>query len=156
GSLSLPSELTALGVSGLRFDSPAFQSVLPDPGKGTAATLPQGPQSIGNSAGRASTDLYASQIASDYYNFPLARALSGTVQTDAIGLIEPGVGSALPVASASFESLTDQFRAGAGIDTPVSILTVAYGGQTFPPGPGFTNASERSLDVGVVTTINPL
>ncbi len=48
GSLSLPSTLTALGVSGLWFDTTGFSPVLPDPENGVAASLPQGWQSLGN------------------------------------------------------------------------------------------------------------
>jgi hypothetical protein len=157
GSLSLPSSLSALGVSGLWFDvaNATFQAVLPDPGHATAAALPQGPQSVGNST-TGPSNLYANLIANDYYNFPLSGALWGSVATNALGLVEPQVGTALPAGSASFESLVDHFRAGAGISTPVTVTSVANGGEGYPSGSGFTNASERSLDVGVVTTINPL
>jgi hypothetical protein len=157
GSLSLPSTLTALGVSGLWFDTSGFSPVLPDPGNGVAASLPQGWQSLGNGAAGSAAHLYPNLIANNYYNFPLSDALWGTVPTNAIGLIEPGVGTALPsTATQSFAALVDAYRAGAGITTPVSVTSVANGGQEFPPGSGFTSASERSLDVGVVTTINPL
>ena len=157
GSLSLPSTLKALGVSGLWFDTPNFSPVLPDPGNGVAALLPQGWQSPGNGARSASTTIYPNLIANDHYNFPLSDDFWGTVPTGAIGLIEPGVGSALPSGTtASFAALVDAYRAGAGITTPVSVVTVASGGQTYPTASGFTTASERSLDVGVVTTINPL
>jgi len=157
GSLSLPSTLTALGVSGLWFDTTGFSPVLPDPGNGVAASLPQGWQSLGNGAAASAAHLYPNLIANNYYNFPLSDALWGTVPTNAIGLIEPGVGTALPsTATQSFAALADAYRAGAGITTPISVTSVANGGQEFPPGTGFTSASERSLDVGVVTTINPL
>ena len=157
GSLSLPSTLTALGVSGLWFDTNGFSPVLPDPGNGVAASLPQGWQSLGNGAAGSAAHLYPNLIANNYYNFPLSDALWGTAPTNAIGLIEPGVGTALPsTATQSFAALVDAYRAGAGITTPVSVTSVANGGQEIPPGSGFTSASERSLDVGVVTTINPL
>ena len=52
GNLSLPSELVALGVHGLWFDTPTFKSVLPNPGSGAQAALAQGWQSPGNAAGR--------------------------------------------------------------------------------------------------------
>jgi hypothetical protein len=119
-----------------------------------AASLPQGWQSLGNGAAGSAAHLYPNLIANHDYNFPLSDALWGTVPTNAIGLIEPGVGTALPsTATQSFAALVDAYRAGAGITTPVSVTSVANGGQEFPPGSGFMSASERSLDVGVVTTL---
>jgi hypothetical protein len=160
GSLALPKTLTDLGVKGLWFDTDKsqFSPVLPEHGKGELAELPQGWQSPGNAAGQghAAADLYPNAIAYEHYNFPLSGALWGSVPTGAIGLIEPGVGTALPAHSASFTSLVDQYRAALGITTPVTVIDVAKGGQTYPEGEGFTSAGERSLDVGVVTGINPL
>ena len=56
GSLSLPDAMVAAGVSGLWFDSGRFDAVLPNPGGGVQAAMPQGPQSLGNSAGSAATE----------------------------------------------------------------------------------------------------
>ena len=159
GDLALPTTLTDLGVTGLWFDTDKsqFDSVLPAYGKGVTATLPQGWQSPGNGSGHASTSLFPNLIAYDHYNFPLSGDLWGSVATGAIGLVEPGVGTALSSdVKASFAALVDAYRAKLGITTPVTVIDVAGGGQTFPAGSGFTSASERSLDVGVVTGINPL
>jgi hypothetical protein len=163
GNLSLPDAMAAAGVSGLWFDSERFDSVLPNPGGGVQAAMPQGPQSLGNSAGSAATNIFPQQIADDYYNFPLSGALwdpaSGSaVATKAIGLVEPGVGTALPTGSASFQALIDHYRASAGISTSAKVITVDGGGQAYPDNivpPAFNPAGERSLDVGVVTAINP-
>src|SRR6201999_3822246 len=57
---------------------------------GVSATLPAGPQSIGNSA-PSPTDLTPQAMAA-LYNFPLD---GNAVQTVTLGLIEPGIRSAL-------------------------------------------------------------
>ncbi|MBV8188781.1 MAG: S8 family serine peptidase [Alphaproteobacteria bacterium] len=150
GSLSLPDTLVNLGVQGLWFDSDKFNNVLPNPGSGAAASLPQGPQSLGNSSTSA-TDLFPQQIANGYYDFPL----SGTVPTGKIGLVEPGVGTEVP--AGKFDDLLNKYRREAGITTPATVITVDRGGQKYvAPDPGqFSAAGERSLDVGVVTAIAP-
>jgi hypothetical protein len=158
GNLSLPDSLVNDGVSGLWFDSGSFSSVLPDPGSGAQAAMPQGWQSLGNAAGSAATNVFPQQIADDYYNFPLSGDLWNTVATKAIGLVEPGVGTSLPTGSASFQTLIDQYRAAAGISSSATVITVAGGGQNYPENivpPAFNPAGERSLDIGVVTAINP-
>jgi hypothetical protein len=158
GNLSLPDSLVNDGVSGLWFDSGSFSSVLPDPGSGAQAAMPQGWQSLGNAAGSAATNIFPQQIADDYYNFPLSGDLWNTVATKAIGLVEPGVGTSLPTGSASFQALIDQYRAVAGISSSATVITVAGGGQNYPENiapPKFNPAGERSLDIGVVTAINP-
>ncbi|WP_421998315.1 DUF4114 domain-containing protein [Reyranella sp.] len=161
GNLALPTTLTDLGVNALWFDTKdtQFSPVLPPHGKGVTADLPQGWQSPGNAAseGHAVATLFPNQIAFEHYNFPLSGELWGTVPTGAIGLVEPGVGTALPSgATADFATLVDAYRALLGITTPVTVVDVAGGGQTYPTAEGFTSAGERSLDVGVVTGINPL
>jgi hypothetical protein len=163
GNLSLPDAMVSAGVSGLWFDTGRFEAVLPNPGGGVQAAMPQGPQSLGNSSGSAATNIFPQQIADDYYNFPLSGALwdpaSGSaVATKAIGLVEPGVGTALPAGSASFQALIDHYRHEAGISTSATVITVDGGGQAYPDNivpPAFNPAGERSLDVGVVTAINP-
>ncbi len=156
GNLSLPQGLAAQGVEGLWFDTSMFGTVLPPSGAGMAATLPQGAQGIGNSAPRGDFVVFPQDIAQSYYNFPLSGVLwdpsSGSaVNTGTIGLLEPGVGSALApnVPASEFQSRLDIYRQTIGIDTPGVVSTIALGGQ-MPPDVG-----ERSLDVGVVTAINP-
>ena len=156
GNLSLPSNwLTAHGVKGLAFDTASFREVLPNPGSGVQAPMPQGWQSPGNAGGQGATDLFPQQIADLTYNFPLSGL---AVPTGTIGFVEPGIGTALPAGSASFESLLERYRHAAGIDGPVVVTSVAGGGQAYPNTPPGTpsSAGERSLDVGVVTTINPM
>ena len=160
GSLSLPDGwASTLGVKGLWFDTPKFNTSLPDPGDGTLVVLPQGWQSLGN-ASTSQTDIPPNEIA-DYYNFPFSGDLwnpaSGIApKTGTIGLVEPGVGAAVP--EGSFGQLLDRYRAQLGINMPAQWNSVAPGGEKYPTDikpPAFNPAGERSLDVGVVTAINP-
>jgi hypothetical protein len=148
GSLSLPDGfLGTHGVKGLLFDTNVLSTiVVNDPGGGTPVTLPQGPQSPGNSASQVA-DLYPNQIA-DLYDFPL----DDTIATGSIGLIEPGIGTALPNGATNFQARLDTYLQGAGITTPSTVISVAPGGQ----GYFADDALERSLDVGVVAAVNPL
>jgi hypothetical protein len=66
---------------------------------------------VGNSAGTSSTDLFPQQIADQYYAFPLSGALFNSVATGNIGLVEPGIGTAVSAGSPSFESLLNLYRA---------------------------------------------
>ena len=155
GSLSLPQTLAANGVSSLWFDTDKLHPVLANPGTPSqSVTLDQGWQSEGNSSS-AIAKLFPGQIANDYYKFPLPAG----VATGAIGLVEPGVGTAMlddPTGS-GFQAAIDAYRAAAGIATSASVTLVAPGGQAYPnvTPPAFNPAGERSLDVGVVTAINP-
>jgi len=154
GSLSLPTALTGLGVSGLWFDTGKFSPQLADPGVGLPADLPQGWQSPGNGTTDA-TRAFPQTLGSSYYNLPLG----GNVPTGTIGLVEPGVGTALlgDNQGNGFQAALDAYRAAAGVPTGASAITVAGGGQVYPPiVPGLSNnAGERSLDVGIVATMAP-
>ncbi|CAN5776755.1 hypothetical protein BH11PSE3_BH11PSE3_39070 [soil metagenome] len=155
GNLSLPSAwVDTLGVHGLWFDTSTFKSVLPNPSSGVPAALAQGWQSPGNAAGRGTSALYPNQLADTHYNFPLA---GKDVPTGTIGMVEPGVGTALPAGSASFQELLDHYRAAAGVPSSAPVYGVAGGGQTYPivPPGAQSSAGERSLDVGVVAAIDP-
>jgi Ca2+-binding RTX toxin-like protein len=154
GSLSLPTSLTSLGVSGLWFDTGKFNPQLASPGVGYAAELAQGWQSLGN----ASTEghrAFPQTLGASYYNLPLG----GTVPTGTIGLVEPGVGTALSGDNQGngFQAALDAYRAAAGVPTGASAMSVAGGGQVYPPiVPGQSStAGERSLDVGIVATVAP-
>jgi len=150
GNLSLPKSMVKAGVAGLWFDTDVLASpILADPGTGPEATLPEGPQSPGNAVRNGD---YPNEIAARY-NFPFANeAFWTSVQTGRIGLIEPGQGIALPsTATGTFDELLEIYRTSAGISAPLAeVLAVAAGGQDF------VDADERALDVGVVTTVNPL
>ena len=154
GSLSLPTSLTSLGVSGLWFDTGKFQPELANPGTGYAADLPQGWQSLGNASTTASR-AFPQILGSSYYNLPLG----GTVPTGTIGLVEPGVGTALlgDNQGNGFQAALDAYRATAGVPTGASAIAVAGGGQIYvAPVPGQSSSSgERSLDVGIVATVAP-
>ena len=166
GNLSLPAELADNGVTGLWFDSGDFgqyPDYAPPPTPGV--TLPQGWQSPGNSAGTATVNANPQTIAQDYYNFPLAGSLwdptsPDAVMTGAIGLVEPGVGTALPgdPTGSGFQAALDAYRTSMGISTSANVISVAGGGQEYPTPSSptaFNPAGERSLDVGVVTAVNP-
>ena len=86
GNLSLPSEWN---VQGLWFDTdnaPPPSNMTP----GASVTLPQGPQSIGNST--ASVPNMAPQDIAALYNFPL---LGQSIDLGMLALIEPGIGDAV-------------------------------------------------------------
>ena len=153
GSLSVPAGLT---VAGLWFDTAPDFGTPPadsDLSGGARVTPPQGPQSIGNllSINHDQTNNYSGDIANWFYHFPLA---GDGVATATIGLIEPGIGDALPAgASYTFQQALDLFRHTAGISTRGDYYLVASDtdGQSYTLG----NSGERSLDVGVVSSANP-
>jgi Ca2+-binding RTX toxin-like protein len=153
GNLSLPTSLSSLGVSGLWFDTNKFNPVVADPGVGLAAELPQGWQSLGNASTEAHR-AFPQTLGSSYYNLPLG----GSVPTGTIGLVEPGVGTALDGDDQGngFQAALDAYRAAAGVPTGATAITVANGGQAYPnvtvPD---NNAGERSLDAGIVATVAP-
>lgn len=153
GSLSLPTSLSSLGVSGLWFDTNKFNPQLADPGVGYAASLEQGWQSPGN-ASTAAHRAFPQTLGSSYYNLPLG----GSVPTGTIGLVEPSVGTALlnDDQGTGFQAALDAYRATAGVPTGASVISVANGGQAYPATivPD-SNAGERSLDVGIVATVAP-
>jgi hypothetical protein len=157
GSLSLPdSWLQPGGVKGVLFDTDYFaRPLLPDPGDGTPVTLPQGAQSIGNSS-TDPAEPYPIGMA-EAYHFPFTGALwdpsSGrAAATGPVGLIEPGIGSALPSDTpADFQTLLGDYRNRAGIGTPGTVVAVKPGGQSWNEEDG----GERSLDVGVVAGTSP-
>ena len=153
GSLSLPTSLSGLGVSGLWFDTSKFNPQVADPGVGYAAQLPQGWQSLGNASTTAHR-AFPQILGSSYYNLPLG----SSVPTGTIGLVEPGIGTALSGDNQGngFQAALDAYRAAAGVPTGAAAISVAGGGQAYPavivPD---SNAGERSLDVGIVATVAP-
>jgi hypothetical protein len=145
GKLSLPTEWH---VKGLWFDTENSPDATNMADK-ASVTLPEGPQSIGNN----STIEPASSAAAiaELYNFPLAGL---AVQTGAIGLVEPGIGSALPGddKGTQFQSLLAQYLASIGITANPTVVVQGLSGQRWDNG----GSGERSLDVGVVSAVNPL
>jgi len=159
GNLSLPQELVDAGVVGLWFDQGELAgsnaAILADPGlPDQTVTLPEGAQSPGNSAPENFPEdaKYPNEIA-ELYNFPFADPdLWQSVETGKIGLIEPGQGDALPQGSDSFDDLLEEYREGAGITEALKpTISISAGGQE-PPA---QTTDERSLDVGIATTVNP-
>lgn len=165
GNLSLPTELANNGVSGLWFDYDGFGQYPDYAAPATpGVTLPQGWQSPGNGAGTATVNATPQTIA-QLYNFPFQGSLwdpnsPDAVMTGAIGLVEPGVGTALPgdPAGWNFESALDNYRSSIGIGGYATVTSISSGGQEYPTptsSTAFNPAGERSLDVGVVTAVNP-
>lgn len=153
GHLSLPKAMVEAGVKGLWFDTGTLSApILADPGSGSGVILQDGSQSPGNSVRGGE---YPDDIAARY-NFPFAAEEYWTsVQTGRIGLIEPGLGNALPgTATGTFDQLLEAYRKSAGIDVPLQhVVAVAAGGQQFTAGD--ESHDERALDVGVVSAVNP-
>ena len=151
GNLSLPDSLIAAGVKGVMFDTPLFASVLADPGTGALVDLPQGPQSAGNAIPQVE-GIFPNDLAA-LYDFPFNSAATPdwwkTVQTGPIGLLEPNLGTALPSGSDSFRDLADTYRRRVGLDAHGDYREVAPGGASG------TTSGERSLDVGIATTVSP-
>ncbi|MBM3650019.1 MAG: hypothetical protein FJX11_19740, partial [Alphaproteobacteria bacterium] len=143
GGLSLPTEV---GVTGLWVDlstaPPASNMTL-----GVAVTLSAGPQSIGNSAPNP-TDLTPQAMAA-LYDFPL---LGKNVQTPTLGLIEPGIGTALlhDQNGSQFQNRVTTYLATTGQTGDGSIVVQGANGQAYGNGAG-----ERSLDVGIAVAVNP-
>ena len=142
GNLSLPQ---GWNVQGLWFDTenvPQASNFVP----GVSVTLAQGYQSVGNGSSLQSS-LAAQDIAA-LYNFPL-QGLS--VATGMIGLIEPGIGSALaPGQTQTFQQLLTAYLASIGESGTGTVYVQGADGQVYGGASG-----ERSLDVGVVSSINP-
>jgi hypothetical protein len=149
GDLSLPTEIKENGVSGLWFDTNAFNgTVVAFPGSGTPPPLQQGHQSEGN-ASTAPDNLFPQQIGKSIYNMPLG----GDVATGTIGLIEPIIGTAMPGdnTGTGFQNALDTYRGTAGVPTGAPATNVANGGQVYST----SEDTERSLDVGIVATVAP-
>ena len=143
GNLSLPEQLT---VEGLAFDSWA-QAPASNLTPGVSAALPQGPQSLGNSAKDAKgTNLMPQDMAAQY-DFPLDGM---AVDTKTVGLIEPGIGSALTgdTIGTTFQERLDGLMAGIGRDGDGTVFVQGVDGQYYPSG-------ERSMDVSMVAATNP-
>jgi hypothetical protein len=144
GNLTLPD---AWGAHGLWFDThnPAPASNLVG---NVSVTLPQGPQGIGNRSAAGPTHLAPQDIAG-LYDFPLS---SQPYPTDPIGLIEPGVGAALPPnETRSFQDLLTRYLGLIGQTGTGTVFVQGADGQQYKD----TATGERSLDVGVVSAINP-
>jgi len=142
GNLSLPQ---GWNVQGLWFDTenvPQASNFVP----GVSVTLAQGYQSVGN--GSALQPGLAPQDIAALYNFPL-QGLS--VATGMVGLLEPGIGSALPSGQTqTFQQLLTAYLAHIGESGTGTVYVQGADGQVYSGASG-----ERSLDVGVVSAINP-
>ena len=157
GSLNLAPTVAGSGVQGIWFDFlvPGNYAALTPPSQTAKGVIP-GWQSPGNAAPAAfDSKLPPQEIAASYYNFPLT---GSSVATGTIGLIEPGVGTALLAPSSpTFEAGLGAYRAAIGLSRDVNVVTVAPGGQVevAVTPPAFDPAGERSMDFAVVTAIDP-
>lgn len=154
GHLSLPE---GMNVAGLWFDAPPVWGT--EPGTSNLAgnasvSPPKGALSIGNSLSNDPSTLYPNQIAENLYNFPLT---GKNVPTATVGLVEPGIGGALPPGSDyTLQEGLNSYLKSAGIDTNGEFYVVAKNGEKYSWGnPNVSNPGERSLDLGVVGAINP-
>ena len=151
GNLSVPN---GLNVAGLWFDTAPWFGTPPaasDLSGGARAVVHEGPQSIGNylSTTFQMSNYFPGAIARDFYNFPLA---GKDVPTTTVGLIEPGIGDAMPSASPTFLQGLNAYRQAAGVATPGEYYVVGnVAGQSYANG----NNGERSLDVGVIASAAP-
>ncbi|MBV8191779.1 MAG: S53 family peptidase, partial [Alphaproteobacteria bacterium] len=143
GNLEAPA---SWGVQGLWVDtdnSPPPSNLVGN----VSTTLPQGPQGIGNSSDPTAN--LSPQAIAGLYDFPLS---SQPYPTGPIGLIEPGIGDALPASQTqSFQQLLSQYLAKMGESGTGTVFVQGQDGQEYIDG----DALERSLDVGVVSSINP-
>ncbi len=155
GNLALNSKVADLGtVKGLSFDIDYGDvqmagidlpnKVLPDGATAQGVQLTDGRQGAGNDTTGAPNAMNPQDIAA-FYNFPL---LGQTVQTGKIGLIEPGMG-ADTFGAGSFDTLLDEYRTSINLPTGARVLGQQNGGTHA------TDTTERALDVGVATAINP-
>lgn len=143
GNLSVPANWH---VDGLWIDR-ILEPPTADQPAGVPATLGPGAQSPGNDsstpAAVAPNDLAAA------YNFPL---VGQSVATGKIGLVESGIGGALPAdQTASFQDLLTQYLQSVGVAGTGTVYVQGADGQRYNDSSGY----ERSADVGVAAAINP-
>jgi hypothetical protein len=143
GNLSLPDEWN---VQGLWFDTenaPPPSNMTP----GAAASLAQGPQSIGNATG--SVPSMAPQDIAALYNFPLQ---GQSVETGFIALIEPGIGDAVPNdGGGTFDDRLTQYLTSIGQTGDGTVFVQGRDGQDYDEA----DPGKRSQDVGTFAAINP-
>ena len=160
GNLALPKEW---GIEGLWIDEywdtpPA--TMLAD----GSQTLAPGPLGIGN-ASPVQTGATPNLIA-EMYNFPVTNAelKAAGVDIGKVGLVEPGIGSALPNVvpnpddpipdpDLAFQEALTSYLTGIQLSGDGKVHTQGVDGQSWAVNSG--SAGERSLDVGVVAAINP-
>lgn len=144
GDLSLPS---GWGVTGLWMDI-GQRAPATDMTTGGPVTLTLGAQGIGNSTAEKHRGEYP-QVIGSLYDFPLDGQKVTT--TAAIGLLEPGIGSALKSGETkTFEQLLKDYRTTAGTSGSGKVDVQGEDRQVYSDVAG-----ERSLDVAVVATVNP-
>ncbi|MBA4790570.1 MAG: hypothetical protein H2042_12800 [Rhizobiales bacterium] len=145
GSLSVPDSWNVDGLWMLSGAVPAISNLAGD----VSVTLPEGPQSIGNSSPLPWPEkvLTPAQI-QEMYNFPVN---AGSISTGTIALIEPDIGDVLPAgATRTFQQALDAYRASLGITTAADYYAVG------PVGAYDENAAvERSMDVGIIAAGAP-
>ncbi len=160
GDLSLPKEwdVEALWID-TYWDTPAATKLAEG-----SQTLTAGPLGVGN-ASPNQPDMGPNLIA-EMYNFPVSNAelKAAGVDIGKVGLIEPGIGSALSDAApnpddpasdpdVAFQEALTTYLTGLQISGDGQVHTQGVDGQSWAENSG--SAGERSLDVGVVAAINP-
>ena len=143
GNLALPQGWNTAGLWIDTENSPPPSNMTP----GVSATPAQGWQSPGNASSQAQS-LTPQQIAA-LYHMPLDGL---GVPTGTIGLVEPGIGSALPAGQTqTFQQLLAAYQAGVGASGSGTVYVQGANGQVYST----TDGATRSLDVGVASAINP-
>ena len=160
GDLSLPKEwdVDALWIDTYWSTPPA--TMLAD----GSQTLSPGPLGIGNASPIAPGA--APNLIAEMYNFPVSNAEleAAGVGIGKVGLVEPGIGSALPDVvpnpddpipdpDLTFQEALTSYLTGIQVSGDGKVHTQGVDGQSWAVNSG--SAGERSLDVGVVAAINP-
>lgn len=145
GNLTLPAH-----VKGLWFDEYIPQLDFTPSGV-TPASLTAGYQGTGN--GRPRPTIFTPQKVADFYNFPLAE--DSGASTPALGLLEPGLGASPPSSTPqqTLAQLLSGYRTAVGLSPFVTVIGVQPGGPAIAEN---ETSSERSLDIGIATAVNPL
>ncbi len=129
GHLSLPE---GMNVAGLWLDAPPVWGT--EPGTSNLAgeasvSPPEGALSIGNSLSNNPSTQYPNEIAENFYNFPLT---GKNVPTATVGLVEPGIGRALPPGSDyTLQEGLKSYLESAGIDADGEFYVVAKNGEKY-------------------------
>ena len=160
GDLSLPKEwdVEALWID-TYWDTPAATKLADG-----SQTLTPGPLGVGNAS--PNQPEMGPNLIAEMYNFPVSNAelKAAGVDIGKVGLIEPGIGSALPDAApdpddpasdpdVAFQEALTTYLTGLQISGDGKVHTQGVDGQSWAEN--YSSAGERSLDVGVVAAINP-
>lgn len=138
-----PGKLQLDGLTILKGMPPFTEDLAP----GHSVTLNEGPQGVGN-ATEGKAPLVMPQTVADSYNFPIH---DSEHVTTTIGLIEDDIGGALPHGR-NIEKAFNAYLDSVNLRGNTSFYSVNFGKASSYDK---IYAEERSLDIGVVGSINP-